>query len=90
MIDGQTALFGFIAHPAKHSRSPRMHNLSFDYWGLNARYLAFDVAPDQLAGTLAGIRSMGIAGVNLSMPVQANRGTPVRWTDSAGPTNSSR
>lgn len=68
MIDGQTALFGFIAHPARHSRSPRMHNLSFDYWGLNARYLAFDVAPDGLAGTLAGIRSMGIAGVNLSMP----------------------
>lgn len=68
MIDGQTALFGFIAHPARHSRSPRMHNLSFDYWGINARYLAFDVAPDGLTGTLAGIRSMGIAGVNLSMP----------------------
>lgn len=68
MIDGETALFGFIAHPARHSRSPRMHNLSFDHWGLNARYLAFDVAPDQLAGTIAGIRSMGIAGVNLSMP----------------------
>ncbi|EIW14544.1 Shikimate/quinate 5-dehydrogenase I beta [Lactiplantibacillus pentosus KCA1] len=68
MIDGETALFGFIAHPARHSRSPRMHNLSFDHWGLNARYLAFDVAPDQLAGTIAGIRSMGIVGVNLSMP----------------------
>ncbi|MFC6164612.1 shikimate dehydrogenase [Lactiplantibacillus dongliensis] len=68
MIDGKTALFGFVAHPAKHSRSPKMHNLSFDYWHINARYLAFDVAPDGLADAVAGIRSMGIAGVNLSMP----------------------
>lgn len=68
MIDGKTALFGFVAHPAKHSRSPKMHNLSFDYWHINARYLAFDVAPDGLADAVAGIRSMGISGVNLSMP----------------------
>lgn len=68
MIDGKTSLFGFMAHPAHHSRSPRMHNLSFNYWQINARYLAFDVAPDGLAGAVAGIRSMGIAGVNLSMP----------------------
>jgi len=68
MIDGKTALFGFMAHPAKHSRSPKMHNLSFNYWHINARYLAFDVAPDGLAGAVAGIRSMGISGVNLSMP----------------------
>lgn len=68
MINGKTALFGFMAHPAKHSRSPKMHNLSFDYWHINARYLAFDVAPTDLTGAVAGIRSMGISGVNLSMP----------------------
>ncbi|MFC6179690.1 shikimate dehydrogenase [Lactiplantibacillus daowaiensis] len=68
MINGKTSLFGFVAHPAKHSRSPKMHNLSFDYWHINARYLAFDVAPDELPGAVAGIRSMGIVGVNLSMP----------------------
>ncbi|GEO69852.1 shikimate dehydrogenase [Levilactobacillus acidifarinae] len=68
MINGKTQLFGFIAHPAHHSRSPRMHNLSFQHWGINARYLAFDVAPGNLPAAIAGIRSMGIAGVNLSMP----------------------
>ena len=68
MINGKTQLFGFIAHPAHHSRSPRMQNLSFQHWGINARYLAFDVAPGNLPAAIAGIRSLGIAGVNLSMP----------------------
>ncbi|MDT6980240.1 shikimate dehydrogenase [Levilactobacillus zymae] len=68
MIDGKTQLYGLLAHPAHHSRSPRMHNLSFDHWNINARYLAFDVAPGDLAAAIGGMRSLGIAGVNLSMP----------------------
>ncbi|GAJ26479.1 shikimate/quinate 5-dehydrogenase [Liquorilactobacillus sucicola DSM 21376 = JCM 15457] len=67
-IDGHTELYGFIAYPAKHSHSPAMYNCSFRYYDMNACYLAFEVAPDKLSDAVLGIKSLGIRGINLSMP----------------------
>lgn len=69
-IDGHTQLYGLLAHPAAHSKSPLMHNLSFDKLGINARYLAFDVTPDTLPAAVDGIRALHMGGVNLSMPLK--------------------
>lgn len=66
MINGQTALFGIIGNPIKHSLSPILHNGAFRRMGLNAVYLAFKVR--DLEDALRGIRSLGIQGVSVTLP----------------------
>lgn len=42
MISGQTALYGLVAHPARHSLSPKIQNQWFSEKQIDARYVAFD------------------------------------------------
>ncbi|MSD83080.1 shikimate dehydrogenase [Lactobacillus curvatus] len=67
MISGYTALYGLVAHPAHHSLSPIIHNMGFKQHQIDARYLVFDsqAQPQNIA---TAIRTLGVAGVNLSMP----------------------
>ena len=59
------AVYGF---PIRHSASPAMHNAAFAALGLNWRYLAFEVHPDNLRAAIAGARAMQFAGLNLTVP----------------------
>jgi shikimate dehydrogenase len=68
MIDALTVLTGVLGYPVRHSLSPAMHNAAFRALGLNWVYLAFEVAPDRLAQAIAGMRGLGIRGVNLTIP----------------------
>lgn len=61
-------LFGILAHPAGHSMSPLMHNTAFAHLGLGHHYHAFDVPPQDLPTALAGLRTLGISGVNVTIP----------------------
>ena len=45
-----------------------MHNAAMAALGLNWRYLAFDVAPDDLRSALAGAKAMNFIGLNLTVP----------------------
>lgn len=45
-----------------------MHNAAFEALGIDARYLAFDVAPDALAEAVAGIRALGLKQIAVSLP----------------------
>ncbi len=45
-----------------------MHNAAFRALGLDAVYLAFDVAPDGLADALAGARALGVRQLAVSIP----------------------
>lgn len=67
-IDGHTKLIGLIAHPAGHSQSPAMHNFAFNHEQMNDRFLAFDVAPDNLPQAIDAIRSFKMLGASISMP----------------------
>lgn len=67
-IDGHTKLVGLIAHPAGHSKSPAMHNAAFDQDEINARFLAFDVEPDQLPAAVNALRAFKMLGASVSMP----------------------
>lgn len=67
-ITGQTQLAGLIAHPARHSISPKIQNMAFTHNKMDACYLAFDVLPENLKDSIEGIRSLNLIGVNLSMP----------------------
>jgi shikimate dehydrogenase len=45
-----------------------MHNAAFAALGLNWRYLAFEVRPDDLRAAIAGAKAMQFAGLNLTVP----------------------
>jgi shikimate dehydrogenase len=66
MIDGKTKVYGILGRPVAHSLSPAMHNAAFRELGINAVYVAFLVA--DLAQAVAGIRSLGIQGLSVTIP----------------------
>ena len=67
-ISGKTKVYGVLGHPIQHTCSPLLQNSAFQAHQLEAVYLPFAVHPDQLKGAVAGIRSLGIAGVNVTLP----------------------
>jgi shikimate dehydrogenase len=69
-ISGHTTPFAVLGHPIGHTLSPVMHNRSIQALGMDAIYLAFDVAPDNLMRALAAMRDMGFGGVNLTVPLK--------------------
>lgn len=52
----------------RHSASPAMQNAGIAALGLDWRYLAFAVRPEELATALAGAATMRFIGVNLTVP----------------------
>lgn len=67
-ITGTTKLTGLIGTPVAHSISPMMHNKAFRLLGLDYVYLAFDIAPKDLAHAFDGFRAIGVRGLNVTMP----------------------
>jgi shikimate dehydrogenase len=67
-IDSQTQLYGIFGDPVEHSLSPSLHNAVFQKLGMNAVYMAFHVASDSLGLAFEGMRSLGIRGVNVTIP----------------------
>lgn len=63
-----TQVFAIFGHPISHSRSPAMHNRAFAELGLDAVYVPFDVSPEALADAVRGLRALGIAGANVTLP----------------------
>ncbi len=68
IITGTTTLTGLLGTPVKHSKSPLMHNKSFELLDLDYRYLCFDVGTDGLQTAIEGLRTLGVRGFNLTMP----------------------
>ena len=67
-INGKTAVYGIIGNPVEHSSSPAMHNAAFGQTGLNCVYVPFCPATGAVENAVAGIRGLGIAGVNVTVP----------------------
>lgn len=68
MIDGKTQVFGVFGDPITHSLSPAMHNAAFCALNINAVYLPFYVRDGDLERAVDGIRSLNLAGVNVTVP----------------------
>lgn len=60
--------FGVLGDPIAHSRSPAIHGAAFAALGLDHAYFAFHVPASALAAALAGVRALGLGGVNLTVP----------------------
>jgi shikimate dehydrogenase len=67
-INASTRYCAVYGHPVRHSASPAMQNAGIAAQGLNWRYLAFEVHPDDLRAALEGAKRMCFAGVNLTVP----------------------
>jgi shikimate dehydrogenase len=67
-ISAATRYCAVLGHPIQHSASPAMQNAGIAALGLNWRYLAFDVPPDNLREAIAGAKAMRFIGLNLTVP----------------------
>jgi len=68
MITATTRLVALLGHPVDHSLSPRMQNAAFAARALDWAYVACDVEPDALPAAVAGLRALGFAGANVTIP----------------------
>lgn len=67
-VSGKTKVAGIFGYPVEHTLSPAMHNAAFARLGIDACYVAFSVAPPDLAAAVQAIRSLNLLGVNITVP----------------------
>jgi shikimate dehydrogenase len=63
-------LLGVLGDPVDHSLSPAMHNAAFAALGLPHLYLRWRVSPSELPAALEEARKLGVAGLNLTVPLK--------------------
>jgi shikimate dehydrogenase len=71
-ITGATRVVGIIGDPVGHSRSPAMHNAAFAALGLDWVYVAFPVPRGEGAAAVRSVATLGLAGLNVTMPHKAD------------------
>lgn len=64
----QFVLAGVMGWPVGHSRSPVIHNHWIRQYGLNGSYVLLPVQPGLLNDALKGLRALGFAGCNVTIP----------------------
>lgn len=69
-IRGTTQIVGVWGWPVRHSASPPMHNAAFEALQLDWAYVPFAVPPERIADAVAGIRALGLRGVNVTVPLK--------------------
>jgi len=67
-IGGSTRVYGVIGWPVSASLSPPIHNAAFAALELDAVYVALPVAPGEMTAAVPGLRALGLAGANVTMP----------------------
>ena len=61
-------LAGVMGMPIYQSRSPIIHNHWIKAHGINGAYGHFPVQPDNVEAAVLGLRALGIAGCNITLP----------------------
>ena len=61
-------LAAVIGSPVTHSLSPAIHRAAFAAAGVDWSYVAFDVADGEAEAALDAMRTLGIAGLSVTMP----------------------
>jgi shikimate dehydrogenase len=67
-LSGATNVAGIIGWPVERSLSPAIHNAAFSALGLDWVYLPFPVEPGEAAHAAEAMRTLGIRGLNVTMP----------------------
>lgn len=61
-------LFAVIGEPIAHSMSPAMHNVLFQDYEIDAHYQPLLVKKSDLEAAVKGLKAIGIAGFNVTVP----------------------
>ena len=61
-------VFGLVGNPVGHSLSPPMHETAYETLGMDARYVTFEPAPEDVGRAIEGAEALGIAGLNVTIP----------------------
>lgn len=61
-------IIGLIGYPLEHTLSPQMQNAALIKLKLDFVYVALPVKPENLKDALSGLRALGIAGANVTIP----------------------
>ena len=67
-FSGKTAVYGIIGDPIDHVISPLIQNAAFQSTGIDAVYVPFHVRKSSLRSAIAGLRSLGVKGFNVTAP----------------------
>lgn len=67
-VNGRTRVLGVVGYPIEHTFSPGMHNAAIAALGLSFIYIPLSVAPDSLETAVRSIVSLGIVGINVTIP----------------------
>jgi shikimate dehydrogenase len=67
-LSGKAKVAGVMGWPIGHSRSPRLHGYWLDQYGIDGAYVPLSVSPDRFADAMLGLRALGFAGANVTVP----------------------
>ena len=67
-IKGSTRLSGIIGWPIDHSFSPLIHNYWISLYSIDGIYVPFPINPENFKQAIKSIASLGILGVNITIP----------------------
>ena len=72
---------GVMGWPVAHSRSPLIHNHWIREHQLSGAYGFFPVNPNDLEVAIRGLKALGLAGCNITIPHKVNAMAYVDWVD---------
>ena len=61
-------LYGLLGEKLSHSLSPQIHDFIFRQLDIDGAYLLFPVQAEELCGAVTGLKILGAAGVNVTIP----------------------
>ena len=67
-MSGTSLRAGVIGWPVSHSRSPKLHGYWLKQYGIDGRYDAIAVRPEELAEFIRGLGPHGFRGCNVTIP----------------------
>ena len=82
-ISGRTRVCVIVGDPVEHSLSPVMHNAAFQELNLDFVYVAFRVKKNELREAILGAGSLGVHGLNVTMP---HKNAVMKYLDEIDPT----
>jgi shikimate dehydrogenase len=68
ILSGTARLAGITGWPVSHSRSPRLHGMWLQRYGVDGAYLPLPIDPAHFGTAITGLMRSGFAGVNVTIP----------------------
>jgi len=80
-MDNKFVMAGVMGWPVAHSRSPVIHNHWIRQYGLNGTYGLFPVEPQNIDDAIRGLKALGFAGCNITIPHKVDAMKRMDWVD---------